>query len=167
MAKVYHTLPVALRANAGCLVAAACERRLWAARAAVRRYVDDRTLEADVRNGCVGLTIEMELTDVAADAERLTSAALAGVPMVIAPAALPPDPRAADRLGRDVALRASASRGPVTVLLGPALPPEFGQSLRNWAGPGVTVRAVTDLAAAAAESVTQGGTPKKNSRLPG
>lgn len=148
LTEVYHTLPVALRADPGCRIADECERRLRSAGIAVRRYAEGQALEADVRAGRAGCVVEMALADVAADPERLTAAALAGVPMVVAPVSLAADPRMADRLGRDVAMRASASRGPVTVLLGPGLPPEFGQSLRNWAGPNVVVRVVDDLAAA-------------------
>jgi hypothetical protein len=160
LAEVYHTRPVALRADADCPVAAACERHLWAAGVAVRRYDDGRSLEADIRAGRVGCVIEMTLADVPADPERLTAAAEAGVAMVIAPPALTGGPRELDGLGRDVALRASASRGPVTVLLRPGLPPEFGQSLRNWVGPNVAVRAAGDLATDAA-SAGQGVTSKR------
>ncbi len=145
---MYHTLPVALRADAGDVIADECESRLRVAGVAVRRYTDGRALEAAVRAGRVGCVVEMALADVSADPERLTAAATAGVAMTIAPSALVGTPQAMDRLGRDVAMRTSASRGPVTVLLGPGLPPEFGQSLRNWAGPNVVVRFVDDLVAA-------------------
>ena len=72
---MYHTLPVALRADPSCPIAAACQRRLSAAGVAVRRYVDGRTLEADIQAGRVASVIEMELIDVASDPERLTAAA--------------------------------------------------------------------------------------------
>ena len=53
-----------------------------------------------------------------------------------------------DALGKEVAMKASASRGPVTILLADAST-EYGQSVRNWLAPHVEIRNVdaADLAA--------------------
>ena len=164
---------------------------LTAGNRAVRVYeangTGGRWLEADVLAGRVAAVIDLSLTELAAELlgvpggagpDRLTAAALRGVPQVIVPGGLDavrvattiPDRRHAtfegvdylrttpaenDRLGRDIANKASAARGPTTIVLprgglsaldGSGRPfhwPEANfaliQSLRNWLGPGVAV----------------------------
>ncbi|HEY1375922.1 MAG TPA: Tm-1-like ATP-binding domain-containing protein [Gemmataceae bacterium] len=155
----------------------------------VREYVTDgaggRALEADVLAGRVAAVVDVSLAELAAELagtaggagpDRLTAAALRGVPQVIVPGELdavlgpnaPPDRpviahdrqwyrpttlEECDELGREIANKASASRGPVVILVprggfselhrpfalaGPA--GALVQSLRNWVSPSVQVR---------------------------
>jgi uncharacterized protein (UPF0261 family) len=158
----------------------------------VRVYETDggggRALEADVRTGRVTAVYDLSLMELAAELigveggagpDRLTAAAIRGVPQVIVPGALDsvvvslegerPEgrrtteyagvryarttPEENDRLGREIAHKASAARGPTTISLPsgglsaldtPGSPfdwPEarlaLFQSLRNWLGPQV------------------------------
>jgi uncharacterized protein (UPF0261 family) len=147
-----------------------------------------RELEADVLAGRVTAVFDLSLMELAAELvgadggagpDRLTAAALRGVPQVIVPGALdaflasrerqrPEDRRTSeyagvlyyrttpeenDRLGREIAHKASAARGPTTIVLplgglsaldAPGRPfdwPEarlaLFQSLRNWLAPQV------------------------------
>jgi uncharacterized protein (UPF0261 family) len=161
----------------------------------VRLYQADgaggRALEADVLAGRVAAVLDVTLTELAAELtgapggagpDRLTAAALRGVPQVIALGGLdaisarggrePPVPRRTaeiggvvyarttpeqnDRLGQEIAHKASAARGPTVVLVprrglsvldaegGPFWWPEadaaLAQSLRNWISPHVRLR---------------------------
>jgi uncharacterized protein (UPF0261 family) len=163
----------------------------------VRTYETDGggggALEADVRAGRVAAVFDLSLAELAAELvggatgagpDRLTAAALRGVPQVIVPGALDALPAAAlparlpnrplatfegleylrttpaenDRLGREIAHKASAARGPTVIVLprgglsaldvegGPFWWPEADaalvQSLNNWISPHVRVRRV-------------------------
>ncbi|MBA4068212.1 MAG: hypothetical protein C0501_31825 [Isosphaera sp.] len=153
-----------------------------------------RTMEGLVRDGLVAGVLDITTTELAdelaggiltAGPDRLTAAALKGVPQVISVGALdmvnfgPPDtvparydgrrfhrhnptvtlmrttPEEMDRLGREIAHKASAAAGPTAVVLplrgvsavdaagGPFWWPEADaalfQSVRNWVAPNVEV----------------------------
>jgi uncharacterized protein (UPF0261 family) len=156
----------------------------------VRLYTADgaggRALEADVLAGHAAAVLDLTLTELAAELlgmpggagpDRLTAAALRGIPQVIALGGLdvvpvgPGDrpaveyegrsywrttPEECDQLGRQIAHKASASRGPVVILVprgglsaldtpgrpcwGPAADGALAQSLRNWLSPHVRLR---------------------------
>ena len=111
-----------------------------------------RELEAAVKAGQFAGVLELCLAELAAELfrasgtagpDRLTAAALAGVPQVITPgltgwAEL--RPRDADRVGLDIAQRACAAKGPTAILLplrGQSGTPTDAeetlfQSIRNW-----------------------------------
>jgi uncharacterized protein (UPF0261 family) len=158
----------------------------------VRVYETDgrggRELEADVLAGRVSAVFDLSLMELAAESvgadggagpDRLTAAAMRGIPQVIVPGALDAflasrererledrrmteyagvlyartTPEESDRLGREIAHKASAARGPTTIILAlrglsaldaPGSPfnwPEarraLFQSLRNWLAPPV------------------------------
>jgi uncharacterized protein (UPF0261 family) len=153
-----------------------------------------RTMEAMVRDGLIAGVLDITTTELAdelvggvltAGKDRLTAAALRGVPQVISLGALdmvnfgPPEtvpakfqsrrfyqhnpsvtlmrttPEENDRLGKEIAEKASAARGPTAVLVplkgvsaidkegGPFWWPEADralfQSLRNWISPSVAL----------------------------
>lgn len=153
-----------------------------------------RTMEAMIADGLIAGVLDITTTELAdelvggvltAGRDRLTAAAIRGVPQVISVGALdmvnfgPPDtvpdrftgrrfyqhnptvtlmrttPEENDRLGKEIAEKASAARGPTVILLplkgvsaidkdgGPFWWPEADQalfqSIRNWVGPGVRV----------------------------
>src|SRR5947209_4109980 len=97
----------------------------------VRTYEADgaggRQLEADVLAGRISAVLDVTLTELAAELlglpggagpDRLTAAALRGVPQVIVPAGLEAgSPELLDRLGREIAHKASAARGPTSILI--------------------------------------------------
>jgi uncharacterized protein (UPF0261 family) len=156
-----------------------------------------RTMEAMIRDGLIAGVLDITTTELAdelvggiltAGKDRLTAAALRGIPQVISLGALdmvnfgPPDtvpakfrgrrfyqhnptvtlmrttPEENDALGKEIAEKASAARGPTTVLVplkgvsaidkesGPFWWPEADaalfQSLRNWIGPNVKLVAI-------------------------
>ena len=151
-----------------------------------------RTMEAMVRDGLIAGVLDITTTELAdelvggiltAGRDRLTAAALRGVPQVISlgaldmvnfgPAATVPEkfkgrrfyqhnanvtlmrttPEENDRLGKEIAEKASAARGPTAVLVPlkgvsaidregqpfwwPEADAALFQSLRNWIGPAV------------------------------
>jgi uncharacterized protein (UPF0261 family) len=153
-----------------------------------------RTMEAMIADGLIAGVLDITTTELAdelvggvltAGRDRLTAAALRGVPQVISLGALdmvnfgPPEtvpkqfegrrfyqhnptvtlmrttPEENDKLGREIAEKASAARGPTAVLMplrgvsaidkqgGPFWWPEADralfQSIRNWVGPSVRV----------------------------
>lgn len=159
---------------------------------AVRVYETDgrggRELEADVLAGRVTAVFDLSLMELAAELvgaeggagrDRLTAAAMRGVPQVIVPGAVDavlasresqrPEqrrtteyagvrysrttPEENDRLGREIAHKASAARGPITIVLPlgglsaldvpgasfdwPEARRALFQSLRNWLAPQV------------------------------
>jgi uncharacterized protein (UPF0261 family) len=147
-----------------------------------------RALEAEIRSGETAAVLDLSLAELAAELtgspggagpDRLTAAAIRGVPQVIAlgtldcireqpsPGTRPTatfagvryartTPEENDQLGRDIAHKASAARGPTVVLVpwrglsaldvhgGPFWWPEADaalvQSLKNWISPHVRVR---------------------------
>jgi uncharacterized protein (UPF0261 family) len=175
-----------------------------------------RTMEAMIADGLIAGVLDATTTELAdelvggvltAGRDRLTAAAIRGVPQVISVGALdmvnfgPPDtvpkrfegrlfyqhnptvtlmrttPEENDQLGKEIAEKASAARGPTAILLplkgvsaidvdgGPFWWPEADralfQSVRNWVGPGVRVieidRHINDpeFARAAAETLLE------------
>jgi uncharacterized protein (UPF0261 family) len=145
----------------------------------VREYEADgrggRDLEADVLAGRIGAVLDLALTELAAELlgepggagpDRLTAAALRGLPQVIALGGLDgfrdgrATPEECDKLGREIANKASAARGPTTILA-PRLDVStiLIQSLRNWTSPNVCVRELDlhlndpEFAAAAVEAL--------------
>jgi uncharacterized protein (UPF0261 family) len=153
-----------------------------------------RTMEGLIRDGLIAGVLDLTTTELAdelaggvlsAGPDRLTAAALAGVPQVISVGAVdmvnfgPPEtvptkykdrtfyqhnptvtlmrttPEENDRIGQEIAQKASAARGPTAILLplrgvsaidGAGKPfwwPEADaalfQSIRNWVSPGVEV----------------------------
>jgi hypothetical protein len=114
----------------------------------VRRPAAD--FEATLRGGEFGGVIDAALAPWAAD--RLTAAIERAVPQVVLPGGLDAgaDRAAMDRFGKEVALKTSAARAPVTVLiptevwtagrpLDPGLRDVFRASLVHWAAPSVRV----------------------------
>lgn len=114
-------------------------------------------LEAGVRAGRFAGVLDLVTAELAADLfgwpgsagpERLTAAAIRGVPQVVSVGqTYPLTPEQADRLGLEIAQKACAAKGPTTVMLplgGYSLAPlspgtgvggegvELFQSLRNW-----------------------------------
>jgi uncharacterized protein (UPF0261 family) len=175
-----------------------------------------RTMEAMIADGLIAGVLDVTTTELAdelvggvltAGRDRLTAAAIRGVPQVISVGALdmvnfgPPEtvpnrfegrrfyqhnptvtlmrttPEENDKLGKEIAEKASAARGPTAILLplkgvsaidsegGPFWWPEADQalfqSIRNWVGPGVRVieidRHINDpeFARAAAETLLE------------
>jgi uncharacterized protein (UPF0261 family) len=139
---------------------AMAERLLSERRRLVRTFEADgvggRQLEAEVLAGRIATVLDLTLTELAAELlglpggagpDRLTAAALRGVPQVIGLGGLDAvgdhrlTDQQCDRLGHEIAQKASAAGGPVTLLL-----PKWGvsqvlvQSLHNWRSPQVGVR---------------------------
>jgi uncharacterized protein (UPF0261 family) len=186
-------LPIALSAGPLTRPAADAVRRSLVDRGwEVRIYEADGRggpqLEADVLAGRVSAVLELSLTELAAELlglpggagpDRLTAAALRGLPQVVVMGGLDavrvdqsrPDRRMSefdgamyqrttpdenDRLGQEVANKASAARGPTAVLIprrglsaldnegGPFWWPDANaalvQSFRNWVSPSVRGR---------------------------
>jgi uncharacterized protein (UPF0261 family) len=123
----------------------------------VREYEADgrggRDLEADILAGGIAAVLDLTLTELAAELlgrpggagpDRLTAAALRGLPQVIALGGLDAVPATAednDTLGREIANKASAARGPTTILVPfQIVSPVLVRSLRNWISPHVRVR---------------------------
>jgi uncharacterized protein (UPF0261 family) len=139
----------------------------------VRKYEADgqggRSLEADVLAGRIVAVLDLTLNELVAEMlgrsggaglDRLTAAALRGIPQVIAlggldaawrfpinnakiPGALfrRTSSEENDALGREIANKASAARGPTTILVpSRSVPPVLVQSLQNWISPHVPVR---------------------------
>ncbi|HEX4590791.1 MAG TPA: Tm-1-like ATP-binding domain-containing protein [Gemmataceae bacterium] len=136
-------------------------RRLFGEREySVRVYEADgrggRDLEADVLAGRIAAVLDLTLTELAAELlgepggagpDRLTAAAIRGAPQVIVPGGLDAvndrqlTPEEHDRLGREIANKASAARGPTTILIPiRSVSPVLVLSLRNWLSPAVRVR---------------------------
>jgi uncharacterized protein (UPF0261 family) len=118
-------------------------------------------LRADRFDAVIDLALA-DLVDAPSSSERLTAAAMFGVPQLFVPGGLDScTPRVLDRVSKDVALKASASRGPVIILV-----PERGWSdqlaldaeklrvlvagLRLWLSPHVKLRVVPDAVGDAA-----------------
>src|SRR5947209_887422 len=115
-----------------------------------------RDLEADVLSGRIAAVLDLTLTELAADLlglpggtgpDRLTGAAIRGVPQIIVPGGLDTvnnrqlTPEEHDHLGREIAHKASAARGPTTILIpSRSVSPVLAQSLHNWLSPAVRVR---------------------------
>ncbi len=120
-----------------------------------------RALEAAVRAGEYAGVLDLALHELAAELlggvhaagpDRLTAAAVVGIPQVIAPggcdavafaaspgpglASVRTSPEECDRLGLDIAQKACAARGPTAILLpagdGSAAAAALRQSIRNW-----------------------------------
>jgi uncharacterized protein (UPF0261 family) len=129
---------------------------------AVRTYEADgsggQQLEADVLAGHIAAVLDLTLTEVAVEMlglpggggpDRLTAAALRGVHQVIGIGGLDAvgdhrlSDEESDRLGREIAQKASAASGPVTILVpNRSVSPVLVQSLHNWLSPRVRVTAV-------------------------
>lgn len=146
--------------------ATSAKHRLEAAGYAVRRYEADepsgKAFEASVHTGLYVGVLDLTTAELAAElrrgtavSNRLTAAALAGIPQVISLGGLDgvaPDSRTTpeenDRLGYEIAMKACAARGPTAIVVplrglssldvegGPHWWPEANaalfQSLRNW-----------------------------------
>ena len=145
-------LPIALSAGPLTQPCADAARQLLAGLGwGVTLYAADgqggRDLEADVRSGRVAGVLDLTLTELAAELlglpggaglDRLTAAALCGVPQLIVLAGLDAvqvrdmsrsvaefagawysrtTPEENDRLGREIAHKASAARGPTAILI--------------------------------------------------
>ena len=95
----------------------------------IRSYEADglggRELEQDILAGRIAAVLDLTLTELAAELagsaggagpDRLTAAAMRGVPQVIVPGGLEETtPEECDRLGREIANKAIAARGPTTI----------------------------------------------------
>jgi uncharacterized protein (UPF0261 family) len=112
-----------------------------------------RRMEADILAGRIAAVLDLTLTELAAELlglpggagpDRLTAAALRGVPQVIVPGGIEVvsnvrlSPEQHDRLGKEIANKASAARG-ATVIVIPrrGVPAVLVQSLRSWISPHV------------------------------
>jgi uncharacterized protein (UPF0261 family) len=154
-------LPIAISTGPHTRAVADAVVRLLAERGLpIRIYEADgrggRDLEADVLAGRIAAVLDLTLTELAAELlglpggagpDRLTAAALRGLPQVIALGGLESvgDRRLTaeeyDRLGQEIANKASAARGPTTILVPlRSVPAVLVQSLRNWLSPAVRVR---------------------------
>jgi len=118
-----------------------------------------RDFEAAVRAGRFAGAIDLALDELARSlaggsaSDRLTAAAEIGTPQVLVPGGCDDlSPQQIERLAKDVAQKASASRGPVAIAvpraawsdgrpLDPALADIFLAALRLWLRPGVAVHA--------------------------
>jgi uncharacterized protein (UPF0261 family) len=137
--------------------------RLLAARGRfVRTFEADgtggRQLEAEVFAGRIAAVLDLTVTELAAEMlgllggagpDRMTAAAMRGIPQVIAPGGLDVvgdhsmTPEEFDRVGREIAQKASAAAGPVTLVIpNRSVSPVLVQSLHNWLSPRVRVRAL-------------------------
>jgi uncharacterized protein (UPF0261 family) len=131
----------------------AARRVLEAAGYEVRVFADGRAMERHVCEGMVAGVLDLspvELADPALAPERLTAAALAGVPQVISVCGLNGSPEQLDRIGQDLAQKASAARGPTVMLLPSGADAVLAQSIRNWAYPPGLVEEIDDTAFAEA-----------------
>lgn len=106
-----------------------------------------RALEAGVKSGRFAGVLDLALGEVLAELfglpggagpDRLTAAAIAGVPQVLGVGGiLGLTPEQADRLGLEIAQKACAAKGPTAILLSVTLHSQEAelalfQSLRNW-----------------------------------
>ncbi len=115
-----------------------------------------RLMESQLLSGHFRAVLELTLTELAAEMvgvwggagpDRLTAAARRGIPQVLALGGLDAvndralTPEEDDLLGREIANKASAARGPTTILA-PLLSasPILVRSLRNWLSPNVQIR---------------------------
>lgn len=114
------------------------------------------SLEQMVLDRKIGAVLDLTLTELAAEMiggwggagpNRLTAAGLRGIPQVIALGGLeaiddrPTTPEECDGLGREIANKASAARGPTRILVpSRSVPPVLVQSLRNWISPHVPIQ---------------------------
>jgi uncharacterized protein (UPF0261 family) len=120
----------------------------------VRTYEADgrggRALDDDVLAGRIAAVLDLTLTELAAELtgspggagpDRLTAAAIRGVPQVIVPGGLDGAlPELCDGLGREIAHKASAARGPTIVMIPKqSVSPVLIESLHNWISPHVAV----------------------------
>jgi uncharacterized protein (UPF0261 family) len=134
-----------------------------------------RAMEVAVLDGHFGAVLDLTLTELAAEVigawcgagpDRMTAAGLRGIPQVIVLGGLeavgdrPTTPEELDRLGQEIATKASAARGPTTVLIPlRSVSPILIQSLQNWLSPNVRVRELDlhvndpEFAAAAVEAL--------------
>ena len=94
-------------------------------------------IRAGLISGVLDLALDELIThcrDVAPD--RLTAAAIAGIPQMISLGGLDAEPERLDAIGKEIAEKASAARGPTRIFVAmkePATP--LVQSLRNWIYP--------------------------------
>ena len=121
--------------------------------------IGGRELEAAIRTGQFVGVCELDLSELAAELcktqggagpDRLTAAALRGIPQVIVPGGIdrvrtetgwrPTTPAECDKLGLEVAQKACAAKAPTAILLptrgffakGNPAGSAFSQSLQNW-----------------------------------
>jgi uncharacterized protein (UPF0261 family) len=152
------------------LAAQALRQRIEEAGYSVREFAADGTggrgLEMAIRASEVSAVLDLTLTEVAADVlgrpnsagpDRLTAAALMGVPQILAPGGLDQlSPRELDQVSKQIALKASAARGPCVILVpqdawadNGDLDPEnrrvFAECLRLWLAPQIALRMVTGV----------------------
>ena len=115
-----------------------------------------QAMEREVLAGHIEAVLDLTLTELAAEMvgvwggagpDRMTAAGLRGIPQAIALGGLeavddrPTTPEECDCLGREIANKASAARGPTTILIPiRSSPSVLVQSLRNWISPHVAVR---------------------------
>ncbi len=152
-------------------LAAQCLRqRVEEAGYSVREFAADgaggRELESAIRASEVSAVLDLTLTEIAADVlgrpnsagpDRLTAAALMGVPQILAPGGLDQlSPRELDQVSKQIALKASAARGPCAILVpqdrwadDDDLDPEnhrvFIECLRLWLAPQIALRMVSGV----------------------
>jgi uncharacterized protein (UPF0261 family) len=126
----------------------------------IRSYEADgrggRQLEADVLADRISAVLDLTLTEIAAESlglpggagpSRLTAAALRDIPQVIGLGGIDAvgehrlTPEECDRLGQEIAHKASAARGATTILVPlQSVSPVLVRSLHNWISPNVRVR---------------------------
>jgi uncharacterized protein (UPF0261 family) len=156
-------LPIAISSGPQTRIVTQLVTRLLGGRGrVVQTYEADgtggRQLEVDVLAGRVGAVLDLTLTELAAELlglpggagpDRLTAAAIRGMPQVIGLGALDAvgDRRLnddeSDRLGREIAHKASAAAGPTAILVPErSASPVLVQSLHNWLSPRVRVMTV-------------------------
>lgn len=96
-------------------------------------------MEAHIRQGLVRAVLDLAPCDLASNPhpDRLTAAGLSGVPQIIASGGLHDGvaSESLDALGKEIAEKACAARGPTLILLPADAPAVLRQSLRNWIYP--------------------------------
>lgn len=104
---------------------------------AVELFTDGMAMEARVRAGDIHAVLELGLAEMIAypHTDRLTAAAMAGIPQVLVLVGLQGTPTAMDALGKEIAQKASAAKGPTRVLVPRDVDVVLIESLRNWVYP--------------------------------
>lgn len=95
-------------------------------------------LETRILAGEFEMLLDLSPVELLMNRDRLTAAALKGIPQLVSTGGLNGTPELLDAIGREIAEKASAARGPTLVLLPPANSPgqlALHQSIRNWIYP--------------------------------
>jgi uncharacterized protein (UPF0261 family) len=94
-------------------------------------------MEALIRAGEVTAVLDLTPSELITHPhpDRLTAAGLMGVPQVISLGGLEGSPEVLDTIGKEIAEKASAAKGPTRVLVPAGTDRVLTQALRNWVYP--------------------------------